>query len=119
MKRKDCIISYSSKLTYKNTLKDKNVFESIFSKKSLDNKTGIVHQVSPHDFWGKMMCQAIYYVANNKNKNARECLKKIGFSSFNAKGWVEEETLVQKRNPDEKNKYLNKLMPDEFKVFNN
>ena len=60
-----------------------------------------------------------YYVANNKNKNARECLKKIGFSSFNAKGWVKEETLVQKRNPDEKNKYLNKLMPDEFKVFNN
>jgi hypothetical protein len=119
MKRKDCVVSYPSKLKYKITLKDKNIFESIFSKKALDNESGVVHQVFPYDFFGKMMCQAIYYVANNKNRNARECLKKIGFSSFNAKGWVKEETLVQKRNPAEKNKYLNKIMPEEFQVYKN
>lgn len=121
MKRRDNIIkkTISEKSIPENKL---NVFESALTK--LDNLgfdlsfegkvKNIVVQPQTKTFADKMIAQAIYFVANNEKRKARDCLKAIGMSSFNAKGWIKEEQAVQKRNPEEKEKYFNKEMPTEF-----
>jgi hypothetical protein len=66
---------------------------------------------------GKLLNQAIYYVANDKIKEARKCL--ISFMpSLNAKIFCKDEIALQKRRPEEKEKYFNKPMPEEFKINN-
>jgi len=71
----------------------------------------------------KLLWQAIYYVANNKPKDARKCLLAISeagshyMNSFQAKCWVKEEAAIQRRHPEERNKYYNKPMPDSFKLW--
>ena len=66
---------------------------------------------------GKLLNQAIYYVANDEIKIARNCLKSAGMSGLQAKLFCKDEKAVQKRNPKEVAKYLDKPMPEEFKLL--
>jgi len=65
---------------------------------------------------GKMINQAIYYVANNDVKSARNCLKSVGMSGLKAKIFCKDEIQLQKRHPEEVAKYKGKPMPEEFKL---
>jgi endonuclease III len=123
MKRRETIISTITRGKSAPPIKQKNnPFESLLTKLSnqgIDFSANglienLVYQPPSDTFEQKMICQAIYYVANNEPRKARDCLKSIGMSSFNAKGWIKEEQAVQKRNPSEKEKYFQKLMPNEF-----
>ena len=67
---------------------------------------------------GKLVGQAIYYVANDDTKSARKILISLGARSYHAKVWVKEEQAIQKRHPQEKAKYFNKSMPEEYKLIN-
>ena len=125
MKRRETIISTITKSKSIPSARERNnPFESFLTKLSNQNVDlsadglveNIVYQPPSNTFEQKMICQAIYYVANNEQRKARDCLKSIGMSSFNAKGWIKEEQAVQKRNPSEKEKYFQKPMPNEFKV---
>jgi len=128
MKRRETIIS-SVKESKSTATPDQreNPFESPITKLSnqgidlsqIGTIKTIVYQPPSETFEQKMICQAMYYVANNKNRKARDCLKSAGMSSFNAKGWIKEEQAVQKRNPEEKKKYFNQTMPEQFKVKTN
>ena len=66
---------------------------------------------------GKMINQAIYYVANNDVKSARNCLKSVGMSGLKAKIFCKDEIQLQKRHPEEVAKYKDQPMPDEFKLL--
>ena len=71
----------------------------------------------------KLLRQAIYYVANDRPKDARKCLLAIDLghafhmNSFQAKCWVKEEAAVQKRHPQERNRYHGKPMPQEYQLI--
>jgi hypothetical protein len=87
-------------------------------------KSGVVKTVQvPTDILGnngepvgKMINQAIYYVANNDVKSARNCLKSVGMSGLKAKIFCKDEIQLQKRHPEEVAKYKGKPMPEEFKL---
>ena len=66
---------------------------------------------------GKMINQAIYYVANNDVKSARNCMKSLGYSGLQAKIFCKDEIQLQKRHPEEVAKYKGKPMPEEFKLL--
>ena len=86
-------------------------------------KSGVVKTVQvPSDLvghegepLGKMINQAIYYIANNDVKSARNCLKSVGMSGLKAKLFCKDEIQLQKRHPEEVEKYLGKPMPEDFK----
>lgn len=66
---------------------------------------------------GKLINQAIYYIANFDFKSARKCLQKTKlYNRQTAKNWIKSERAVQARNPEEALKYLNKEMPNDFKI---
>ena len=64
---------------------------------------------------GKLINQAIYYVANNDVKSARNVLKSGGYSGLQAKLFCKDEIQLQKRHPEEVEKYLGNPMPEDFK----
>jgi hypothetical protein len=70
----------------------------------------------------RLINQAIYYVANDNPKAARKCLLAINEytdirrSSWDAKCWVKEEAAIQKRHPEERDKFNGKPMPSEFEL---
>ena len=64
-----------------------------------------------------MINQAIYYVANNDVKSARNCMKSLGYSGLQAKIFCKDEIQLQKRHPEEVAKYKGKPMPEEFKLL--
>lgn len=66
---------------------------------------------------GKLHNQAHYWIANDDYKKARTLLKSAGLSSLQAKFYVKDEIILQKRNPEEREKYRNKPMPEEFKLL--
>lgn len=66
---------------------------------------------------GKLHNQAHYWIANDDYKKARTILKSAGLSSLQAKFYVKDEIILQKRNPEEREKYRNKPMPEEFKLL--
>ena len=70
---------------------------------------------------GKLMNQAIYWVANDQPKLARRCLVAMPnpHSSWSAKCWVKEETATQQRHPEERARYHGKPMPAEFQIEGN
>lgn len=76
-----------------------------------------VYQLPSTNFRNKMINQAVYYVANNDIKSARKVLISMGVSSWDAKCFCKEEAKVQARNPEEKARYYNKPMPEEFKTL--
>jgi hypothetical protein len=88
-------------------------------------KSGVVKTVQvPSDLvghegepLGKMINQAIYYIANNDVKSARNCLKSVGMSGLKAKLFCKDEIQLQKRHPEEVAKYKDQPMPDEFKLL--
>ena len=70
---------------------------------------------------GKLINQAIYWIANDEPKKARRCLLAIPNpqSSYSVKCWVKEEQAVQKRHPEERARYHGKPMPAEFQIEGN
>jgi len=66
---------------------------------------------------GKLINQAIYYVANHDVKSARNCMKSAGYSSLQAKIFCKDEKQLQSRHPEEVDKYKDKPMPEEFKLL--
>jgi len=80
-------------------------------------KTICLPPPAPITFENKMINQAIYYVANNDIKSARKVLISMGVPSWEAKCFCKEEAKVQARNPEEKARYYNKPMPEEFKTL--
>lgn len=66
---------------------------------------------------GKLLNQAIYYIANNDLKSARKALQATGlYTRQSAKSWIKSEQILQRRHPNEVLKYLNKEMPEEIKI---
>ena len=71
----------------------------------------------------KLLWQAIYYVANDRPKDARKCLLAISpqgnwhMNSWQAKCWVKEEAAIQRRHPQERERYDGKPMPEEFRLL--
>ena len=82
------------------------------SVKTVQIPTDLVNNGIPA---GKLINQAIYYVANDDVKSARSVLKSGGYSGLQAKLFCKEEKQLQRRHPEEVEKYLGKPMPEDFK----
>lgn len=116
-----------SKTKKPNQDKTPDVFHNELAKQIDDSNSNIklvaVAPPKPVDNKARLLNQAIYYVANDKPKLARQCLLNIenfwgtrNITSREAKFWVKEESAVQKRHPQERSRYHGKPMPEEFKL---
>ena len=71
-------------------------------------------EILPNTNHNRGLLQACYWIANKNLFKARETLRGLGFRNKFIKAFIDAEISLQKEQPEEFDKFINKPMPKEF-----